>query len=1299
MECLELHEHHRDFCGAICMLEQIEWEKKKKSLVCGVDSEKLPLKLKRKLVKLVGDRPTLKFLLNNKKIEGLWDTGAMVSLLNKLFLLEHFPDAKIESVAEFLGEDDVNDLKLTVANKKEMSVCGVVVLRFGVEGMADMFEIPFLVTDEELSQPIIGYNTIEHLVSNYSHVINLPASMVSLFGTQLKDRPEVLVNIVETGSKVTELSQEARVQRGQVLLPGSVGTVRCKFRDLQLNNPSGKIIMFSPFEEFCVEKEITILETTERLTKNRRFIDVVVHNPNSHSVVLEKGVVLGSVSDVAAAFPLPLLLPSETEKAVGEVGEVSVEKRGEGEVDSTAELEFELSGLDQEQKQAARQMLMEESEVFSRSKNDIGHIKDFQLKIRLTDEIPVVEPYRKIPPLLYKEVKEHVHNLLANGWIRQSFSEYSSPMVCVRKKCGGLRLCIDYRKLNLKTIPDRQPIPRIQDILDGLHGNTWFSTLDMSQAYHQGELHEDSRKYTAFSTPWSLYEWVRIPYGIQNAPPGFQRFIFTCLANLIDQCCTAYLDDVLVYAKDFGSHVESLRKTLRTFRERGVKLNLEKCCLFKREVKYLGRMISAEGYRPDPENTKALDKCLEPPKTVGQLRSLIGFLGYYRTYVKNFSIKMKTVYDLLQVENPDGSKKTRKKSQKQLDSRSKIQWSAEHQKVIEDMVAYLKSPAVIAYPDFSQPFVIHCDASQLGLGAVLYQKQGEETKVISFASRTLSPAERNYFLHSGKLEFLAMKWSICDRWRDYLIGGQKFEVITDNNPLTYVLTTARLNATGLRWVSDLANFHFSIRYRQGKAHIDADYLSRHPIDEFAVMYQESKEVVTEKDISLIFSEASKRESGVNSVEICRPLSSNSVGKCQGGVSKLRGEVASVVFEVADKERISNDEVAKAQRDDAVVGPIYDIVLKKKELQKDELKLLSKESKTLLRQRRNLEIVDNVLVRQTKTLHQIVLPGCYHRMVYRELHEKLGHLGSEKVWDLARKRFYWANMQRSIEHFIRKQCRCIMSKKPPVLDRAPLIPIVATFPFEFVTLDYVHLDRGKGGYEFALVIIDHFTRFAQIYATKKNDGISAADKLFNEFMLHYGFPKRIHSDQGKEFENKLFKRLQELTGISKSRTTPYHPECDGMSERMNRTLINMLKTLNDKEKSNWPKHLSKLAFAHNVTVNKSTGYSPYYLMFGRSARLPIDEVFGIDLSEGEVKMRKSWKQYAEDWQTSMNQAFDIAKKHAIASGTRNKNQYDKRVRGAEIVVGDRVLYRNREKGGTGKLRNFWDNNVYVVIKKA
>ena len=389
---------------------------------------------KETLVKQVGKRLTLNYLLNGRKVEGLWDTGAMVSLLNSEFVSDQFPDAMIESISSFLGNEE---LKLTAANKQEMSVVGVVVLQFGVDGVSDMFDIPFLVTDEPLSQPILGYNTIEYLVNNFSNVVNLPASMVSLFGKQLTDHPEVLVDIVEAGSKILEISRETRVQKRQILKPGSVVKVRCKFSDLQFSNPGGKIIAFTPFEEFCVENELSILETTEKFSKNRKFIDVCVHNPNSWEVILEKGTVIGSVSDVAAAFPLPMLLPGD--KSGADVSELSVETGGGEE----PELKFQLDDLDEDQRQMAMQMLQEESDVFSKNKNDIGHIKDFQLKIRLKDEIPVVEPYRKIPPLLYKEVKDHVHNLLANGWIRQSFSEYSSPMVCVRKKCGGLRLCID----------------------------------------------------------------------------------------------------------------------------------------------------------------------------------------------------------------------------------------------------------------------------------------------------------------------------------------------------------------------------------------------------------------------------------------------------------------------------------------------------------------------------------------------------------------------------------------------------------------------------------------------------------------------------------------------------------------------------------------------------------------------------------------------------------------------------------------------------------------------------------------
>lgn len=186
------------------------------------------------------------------------------------------------------------------------------------------------------------------------------------------------------------------------------------------------------------------------------------------------------------------------------------------------------------------------------------------------------------------------------------------------------------------------------------------------------------------------------------------------------------------------------------------------------------------------------------------------------------------------------------------------------------------------------------------------------------------------------------------------------------------------------------------------------------------------------------------------------------------------------------------------------------------------------------------------------------------------------------------------------------------------------------------IDYLHLDRSKGGYEYVLVVTDHFTRFAQAYPTKNKSGRSAAEKIFTEFIPHFGFPKRIHHDQGKEFENKLWHRLQQLSGIQPSRTTPYHPMGNGQCERMNRTIINMLKTLDKTQKANWKDHIKHLMLAYNSTIHKSTRYSPHYLMFGREPRLPVDTLFQTFLPSDTDRIRR-WKESLEEacyWQRRM-----------------------------------------------------------------
>ena len=733
---------------------------------------------------------------------------------------------------------------------------------------------------------------------------------------------------------------------------------------------------------------------------------------------------------------------------------------------------------------------------------------------------------------------------------------------------------------------------------------------------------------------------------------------------------------MLAYSENFHQHVQDLRAVLRRLKAKGIKLNPGKCVFFRKEIRYLGRLISGDGFRPDPDDVKALDKCKIPPKNVGELRSIIGLLGYYRCYLKGFSQRLKPIYDLLQ-------KGEGKATKKHLEAKKKIKWKEDFQLVLDEKVSELKSPNVIAYPDFSLPFIVHCDASQLGLGGALYQKQGDKTRIISLASRTLTPAEKNYFMHSGKLEFLALKWCVAEKFSNYLLNCPKFEVVTDNNPLTYVLSTAKLNSTGLRWVAELANYDFSIKYRKGKKHIDADFLSRNPIDQFEELEKGTNKEICKEDIDIVLKAAAKRirEEHVD------------VG-CIQTVDVSAIELSQVK---CGESCISEEELGISQREDEVIGPVFKVVAEGLKVNDRLRKSLSKSSVALLRQLNKLRVVDGVLVRETNNWNQIVLPKKFHDIVYTELHVKLAHLGSERVLELARARFYWPHMQRDIEQYIRKQCRCLIAKAPNAPDKAPLVPIESSFPFEMVSIDYLHLDKCQGNFEYVLVLIDHFTKFVQLYATKRKDGLSAAEKIFNGFILKYGFPKRIHHDQGGEFENALFERLHQLSGIAKSRTSPYHPSGNGQTERMNRTLISMLKTLEEKEKKQWKNHLDKLAFAYNVTIHKTTGYSPFFLVFGRQPGLPIDTMFA---AVGEEKLkRKSHEQYVIEWQKSMQQAFEIVQEHASKSRAENERQYNKKARGVGIVEGDKVLLRNdNEKGGTGKLKNYWEKGVYVVEKK-
>ena len=791
---------HKVWCDSIVELESRVRNKAFADVKVISKSSSLSPKEEVKLVKLVGRKCTVNCSLDAVESQVLWDTGAEVALISQAWLDEHCPEKEIKNVSDLLG----HNLYLKVANNSLLDYLGYVEIIFKLSADAKPLKVPFLVTAGEMNIPLIGYNVIEEVHRSENERVD-GANVIDMFASSFdhvdRQKAEALVNLIEKrATSSDELGSLGEVNLGgkDVVVPkGQNLKLKCVCRCGPLS--SDTVAMFQPDLQLDLDSGLVVGEGIVVVERGKRKLVVPVSNPTGSDIVLRARSHVGVVVPVNSVLPCPVEVNSLQVDDKNNDPLSETESEGEDSEDSQDPVEDEawlekidLSHLSAARRKKVKAMLREMGDAFAKTKSDIGKIDQLQMKINLTDDQPVKRSYTSVPKPLYKEVQQYVEDLIASGWVQKSYSSYSSPIVCVRKKDGSLRLCIDYRQLNSKTIPDSQPIPKVQDILNSLGGNSWFSTLDMAKAYHQGFIHEDSRHLTAFATPWCLLEWVRIPFGLMNAPPVFQRFMNECLAGLLNVICIPYLDDVLAYSKSFTGHVRHMRMVLRRLIEHGVKLNPEKCVLFKDEVKYLGHVVSAEGYRVDPASDEVIEKLKEPPKTVGDLRSLLGFVGYYRSFVRDFSKKAKPLYDLL-CKDKDAKQDIVKKSGKpgkkhvQRPSTDVIRWEREHQEIVDFLLELLKNPPVMAYPDFSLPFVLHCDASETGLGAVLYQEREEKLRVVGYASRTLTPAEKNYYLHSGKLEFLALKWSVTERFHDFLYYAPSFTIYTDCNPLSYVL--------------------------------------------------------------------------------------------------------------------------------------------------------------------------------------------------------------------------------------------------------------------------------------------------------------------------------------------------------------------------------------------------------------------------------------------------------------------------------------------------------------------------------
>ena len=917
-------------------------------------------------------------------------------------------------------------------------------------------------------------------------------------------------------------------------------------------------------------------------------------------------------------------------------------------------------------------MLKRKAKVFSKDDMDMGRTNLVKHHIKLTDPVPFKEAYRRIPPQMYDEVKTHLQEMLDLGAIRPSNSPWASAIVLVRKKDGRLRFCIDLRKLNNRTVKDAYSLPRIESILDSLGGAQIFSTLDLKAGYWQVEMAEECKAYTAFTCgPLGFYECDTMPFGATNAPATFQRLMHDCLGELNMNWCIVYLDDIIIFSDTKEEHLKRLEAVFQKLCAAGLKLKPSKCFFFREEIEYLGHVVSGKGISANPKKVEAVAKW-PTPKTVYDIRSFLGFVGYYRRFIKNFSKITKPIREVITgLENQ--SKRAAKKTY--------IEWTDAADTAFEHLKAMCVSTPILVYPDYQLPFTLHTDSSTDGLGAVLYQKQDGKLRVIAYASRSVSKAESNYPAH--KLEFLALKWAVCEKFHEYLYGSKPFEVFTDNNPLTYVLTSAKLDACGQRWVAKLANYNFSIKYRCGVSNTEADALSR-------IKWPEALSDNVDIDngcmdthvINAILTGAVTKSSLIESVSCNTKVIPTELGK--------------------DTGKLSNIDWIKEQRLDPNLGVIIKLIesgqLTKRKLQGKD----PSEVKSFLRNKKSLKLVKDVLYRKSysdnstskKTLWQLVVHKLFRERALLGCHDDVGHQGILRTLSLLRERFYWPGMQEEATQHVLKCTRCLRRKTPPQM--APLQPILVTQPFELVHMDYLSLEPSKGNIENVLVITDHFTRYALAYPSKTQTAQATARILWDNFICHYGFPEKFISDQGRNFESDLIKELCKIAGVKKVHTTPYHPQGNGQCERFNSTLCNMLGTLSEEEKSDWKSHLGCMTHAYNCTKHASTTYSPYYLMFGRHPRLPIDVEFGLNKPNCSDNSSKS--RYIQKLRRRLNYAFQKASKYSDQQAGKYKHSYDKSVKGPQLHEHDLVLVKIVAHKGRHKLQDRWEPEEYVVIEQ-
>ena len=822
--------------------------------------------------------------------------------------------------------------------------------------------------------------------------------------------------------------------------------------------------------------------------------------------------------------------------------------------------------------QVQTDLLQEYKQVFS----GIGKMKDTQVNLHINKEIrPVQQKQRRIPFHLRSDVEKELERLEDLDIIERAEgpTTWISPIVVV-PKAKGVRICLDSRVINTAIERECEVIPTINDLKKDLNGSTVFWTIDLNKGYHQLELHVESRPITTFTTHKGLFRYKRLCFGVNSAAEIFQRKIADMLQGI--EGVKNMSDDIIIFAKSEAEHDEILRKVLKCMEVNNVTANAEKSKFKQKSVTYFGHIFSGKGIRPTPEKVAAMVNA-DAPKNASEVRSLLGMAQYVSHFVANFS---SIVAPLRQLTHQN----------------ERFRWKAKEKESFENLKQVIAEAQATEYFDVNLQTELIVDASPIGLGAILTQREPEgRVRIIEYASRGLTEAEKNY--SQIEREMLAIVWG-CEHFDLYLYGST-FKVLTDHNPLLDVMkptatTTARLHRLSLR----LQPYKMKLEYKAGIEN-EADYLSRHP--QPCENPQHRSRVDNQINFVCVHAVEEYAEEGLT-LEMIREETNKDE------------ELQTVISMIA-----CGREWIKAQQ----FWP-YKLI-------RDEL-----------------SVANGIVLRGDR----IVMPKKLQKKIINIAHSS--HQGIVKTKALLRETVWFPGIDKQVETAVRECIPCQASTR----SKSPHAPLkmtpLAEGPWEEVSADF-HQIFTTG--EYLLVVVDDYSRYPEVEIIHSLSAKTVIPK-FDAIFARHGVPKVVKTDNGPPFNGDFFTRWGKSIGFHHRKVTPLWPQSNGEAERMMDTLGKLIR-ISHQEKISWKQKMYQFLRHYRATPHSTTGLSPAEMLFSRKIRTDIPTLkktvkFHDSVTKAEQKDQRM-KEYMKEMVKSKEPEIKISDKVLVKHRPKNKEE--------------------------------------------